>query len=339
MCQFEQILLAVGLLLGECMSGNEIVVLRSDRCCPEPLVNARQVLGLIVLLGICFGAAAVGSAWTVPSIDGWYAALAKPRWTPPNWLFGPVWTALYCAMAVAAWLVWRRHGWAGARAAMVLFAGQLALNVAWSGLFFGLKSPGLGLVDILLLWLAIAATLGAFWRKSVVAGLLLAPYLAWVTFAMALNYAVWQLNGVDVTSARSESAAATTASRADPAPLATPDPNDEQFRKLAVGTWQDDYQGKRTLTLQENGRGTMVVELGGLKAALVAPRLKFDIEWSVQGGRLKKRSLGGEPATQVGMILKSMGDTVDEPILELSDNRLVLLDADCRTRYAWQRVR
>lgn len=155
---------------------------------------AKQTVGLVVLLAVCLGAAALGSAATVPRIDDWYATLDKPSWTPPSWVFGPVWTVLYIAMAVAAWLVWRQAGLAAARWPLGLFAVQLGLNVAWSWLFFGLRSPALGLIDILLLWIAIAATLASFWRRTTAAGLLLAPYLAWVTFAAALNSAIWWLN-------------------------------------------------------------------------------------------------------------------------------------------------
>lgn len=155
---------------------------------------AKQTVGLVVLLAVCLGAAALGSAATVPRIDEWYAALDKPSWTPPSWVFGPVWTVLYIAMAVAAWLVWRQAGLAAARWPLGLFAVQLGLNVAWSWLFFGLRSPALGLIDILLLWIAIAATLASFWRRTTAAGLLLAPYLAWVTFAAVLNSAIWWLN-------------------------------------------------------------------------------------------------------------------------------------------------
>jgi hypothetical protein len=113
---------------------------------------------------------------------------------------------------------------------------------------------------------------------------------------------------------------------------------DERFRRLVVGTWQDDYQGKRTMTLREDGTGTMVVELEGVKAILFAPRLQFEMDWSVERGRLKKRTLRGEPAAQVQLILKTMGDRVDEPILELTEGRLLLLDKDGQTKYDWRRV-
>ena len=113
---------------------------------------------------------------------------------------------------------------------------------------------------------------------------------------------------------------------------------DERFRRLVVGTWEDDYQGKRRMTLKEDGTGTMVVELSGLQASLFASRLRFDMLWSVAGGRLKKRTVGGEPEAQVRMILKTMGDQVDEPILELTESRLVLLDQDGKTKYDWRRL-
>ena len=114
---------------------------------------------------------------------------------------------------------------------------------------------------------------------------------------------------------------------------------DKSFRHRVTGTWEDDYQGKRTMTLKEDGSGTMVVELSGWHSALSAPRLRFDMVWSVEGGHLKKRTVGGTPATQVQIILKTMGDRVDEPILELTEHRLLLLDQDGKTKYDWRRVR
>lgn len=121
----------------------------------------------------------------------WYAALNKPAWNPPNWLFGPVWTTLYVSMGVSAWLVWRTGR---GKAALALFFCQLALNALWTPVFFGLKQPGAAFAVILLMWCAIAATLVAFWRTSRAAAALLLPYLAWVTFAAALNFTIWQLN-------------------------------------------------------------------------------------------------------------------------------------------------
>ncbi len=117
-----------------------------------------------------------------------------------------------------------------------------------------------------------------------------------------------------------------------------PDDPDARSRRLVLGTWADEYQGKRTMTLNEDGTGTMVVELSGWRAALSAPRLKFNMKWSVEGGHLKKQTISGEPETQVTMILSTMGDHVDEPILELTEDRLLLLDKDGKTKYDWKRV-
>lgn len=151
----------------------------------------RRGLGLAGWLLLCFGGAAFGSLF----IPGeWYAQLRKPAWNPPNWIFGPVWTALYTMMAVAAWLVWCRGGFAAQRVSLGLFLLQLLFNAAWSALFFGLHNPGLAFAEILLLWLAIAGTVVAFWKAHRVAAALLMPYLAWVSFAAALNFTLWQLN-------------------------------------------------------------------------------------------------------------------------------------------------
>jgi tryptophan-rich sensory protein len=154
----------------------------------------RQWLGLMVLLGVCFAAAGIGSLLTNPALEGWYASLRKPSWNPPNWVFGPVWSMLYLSMAIAAWLVWRKQGLAGAAVPLALFAVQLILNCAWSGFFFALRSPWLAFAEILLLWGAILATIISFGRVMPVAGWLLLPYLAWVSFAAALNLTLARLN-------------------------------------------------------------------------------------------------------------------------------------------------
>jgi translocator protein len=154
----------------------------------------QQTIGLAVSMAVCFGAAGIGSILTTPSIGGWYATLAKPAWSPPNWVFGPVWSLLYIAMAVAAWLVWRRVGFPRAASALNLFAIQLVLNVCWSAIFFGLHRPGLAFAEILLLWLAILTTMVAFRSLSRAAAWLLAPYLLWVAFAAMLNFSIWRLN-------------------------------------------------------------------------------------------------------------------------------------------------
>jgi len=143
---------------------------------------------------ICELAGVAGSFFTFPSIKGWYANLAKPPLTPPNWVFGPAWTALYALMGAAAYFVYRDGKGEDRKKALTLFAAQLILNSIWSVLFFGLKSPEYGFACIVFLWLLIAATASRFYRISKSAGLLMLPYLAWVTFASYLNYGVLLLN-------------------------------------------------------------------------------------------------------------------------------------------------
>ena len=147
---------------------------------------------LLLFLAVCFAVAAIGGMVTATSVDTWYPTLAKPAFTPPDRAFGPVWTVLYALMALAAWLVWRRVGLEGR--ALRLFFGQLALNLAWSVLFFGLQMLALALIEILVLLMLIALTTLAFWRVDRRAGLLLAPYLLWVAYASALNGAIWWMN-------------------------------------------------------------------------------------------------------------------------------------------------
>lgn len=153
--------------------------------------RANSILGLFIWLALCFGAAALGSFFTPGE---WYASLNKPAWNPPGWVFGPVWTALYAMMAVAAWLVWKRGGFAARPVPLTLFLGQLALNAAWTPLFFGLQRPDLAFAVVLTLWVAIVATLAAFRPVSRPAAWLLAPYLAWVSFASVLNGVLWRMN-------------------------------------------------------------------------------------------------------------------------------------------------
>jgi len=155
------------------------------------LKTARAWLGLPAWLLLPFAAAAVGTRF-MPG--AWYASLVKPAWNPPNWIFGPVWTLLYILMGVAAWLVWRRAGWRGARLALSLFVVQLVLNALWSYLFFGIYRPDLAFVDICALWGMILAVTVLFSRHDRVAGALFLPYLAWVGFAAVLNFTLWRLN-------------------------------------------------------------------------------------------------------------------------------------------------
>jgi benzodiazapine receptor len=141
----------------------------------------------------CLGAGWIGSLLTRPALASWYSRLSKPHWTPPNWLFAPVWTALYVTMAVAAWLVWRRS--ALTAVPMRLFLLQLLLNVAWSAVFFRLRSPGWAFMEMVALWCAILLTAIAFGKTAPIASWLMIPYLMWVSYAAALNFAVWRLNG------------------------------------------------------------------------------------------------------------------------------------------------
>jgi translocator protein len=152
----------------------------------------RQTLALLAFIAVCLGAGALGGAVTAMSAGTWYQELNKPSFNPPDWVFGPVWTALYIAMAFAAWKVWRRHGLT--RLAMTLFAVQLVLNLGWSVLFFGMREIGLALMEIAVLFIAIVRTAFAFARIDTVAALLLVPYLTWVAFAAMLNWVIWRLN-------------------------------------------------------------------------------------------------------------------------------------------------
>ena len=150
-----------------------------------------DLLALFALLAVTLAVGFAASLVTVPNIAGWYAGLHKPSFNPPNGIFAPVWTALYLLMAIAAWRVWRK---AGLRP-LGLYAVQLALNGAWSFIFFGAHAIGAALAEIVLLLALVLATIGSFWGKDRVAGLLFLPYAGWVLFALALNAAIWRLNG------------------------------------------------------------------------------------------------------------------------------------------------
>jgi benzodiazapine receptor len=157
--------------------------------------KARDIVKLVISLVACQCAGLIGSIFTTPAIPIWYAALEKPPFTPPNWLFAPAWGTLYVLMAIAAFLVWRRGlNQEGVKSALLIFVIQLVLNALWSVVFFGFKSPIAGIVVIVVLWVAILFTILKFFRLSVVAGSLLIPYILWVSFATALNIAIWMLN-------------------------------------------------------------------------------------------------------------------------------------------------
>lgn len=149
------------------------------------------LLGLL-LLNVAIQAA---GAWlTFPSIPEWYAALNKPAFNPPSWIFGPVWTFLYIIMAIAAWLIYRQRDWPAAKAPLVFYLGHLVLNLAWSFLFFRLHLIGWALVDILLLWAAIGFMVIWYYRLYRPAGLMMVPYWLWVSFAALLNFELLRLN-------------------------------------------------------------------------------------------------------------------------------------------------
>ncbi len=155
----------------------------------------REILKLVISLGACQLAGFIGSIFTRPAISTWYAELQKPRFTPPDYVFGPVWMSLYFLIGVAAFLVWRRgfHHQV-VKTALYIFGVQLVLNALWSFLFFGLRSPLAGLVGIFILGIAIIFTVRSFLAVSRTAGLLIIPYFLWVSFATGLNLSIWWLN-------------------------------------------------------------------------------------------------------------------------------------------------
>jgi tryptophan-rich sensory protein len=151
-------------------------------------------ISLLFWIGLCFAAAGIGGRWTASEIPGWYRTLARPGIAPPNWVFAPVWTLLYALMAIAAWQVWLAPSSPLRTWGLGLFLVQLALNCAWTWIFFRQHAMGGALVEIVLLWAVIAATALAFGRVAPSAAWLMTPYLAWVSFAAVLNAAYWRLN-------------------------------------------------------------------------------------------------------------------------------------------------
>ena len=160
----------------------------------------KSALVLVAFIAIAFAVAALGTLATIQNVDGWYSDAEKAPWSPPNWIFGPVWTFLYTAMSVAAWLVWRRRDEVEVRRPLTLYVIQLVLNALWTPVFFGLY-PVVGPVALWVAFAIIAAldmlvllTMLAFWKVSKAAAWLLVPYWAWVLFATTLNAAVAVLN-------------------------------------------------------------------------------------------------------------------------------------------------
>lgn len=158
------------------------------------LGTGKDILALVLFVGLCLGVGALGGAATATSLTDWYPALTKPSFNPPNWIFGPVWTTLYVLMAIAAWRVWRSTDWDTARGPLAVFALQLAINLGWSLAFFGLRNIGLAVVVIVALDLLVVATALMFKRIDRPAALMLVPYLAWIAFATLLTIAIWRLN-------------------------------------------------------------------------------------------------------------------------------------------------
>jgi benzodiazapine receptor len=165
------------------------------------LKTKQNLLKLVVAITVSELAGVIGSLFTVPAISSWYVGLTKPSFTPPSWVFGPVWTTLFALMGVAVFLVWSVYDKAGERTqkrkikiALAFFAGQLVLNTLWSIIFFGMRNPGAAFVEIIFLWLAILATIIAFSRISKQAAILLLPYILWVSFAAFLNYSIWKIS-------------------------------------------------------------------------------------------------------------------------------------------------
>jgi benzodiazapine receptor len=156
--------------------------------------RAADLLALGAFAVLCLAISAIGGWITAGSVGTWYRTLHKPVFNPPDWVFAPVWTLLYLLIALAGWRVWRSAGAAGARAGMTAYAAQLALNLAWSFLFFGGRMIGIALAEIVLLLVVIGVNAALFWRIDRLAGWLLAPYAAWVGFACVLNFALWRLN-------------------------------------------------------------------------------------------------------------------------------------------------
>lgn len=154
----------------------------------QPKLTTFQPVCLAVSIGVCLTAGFVGSLVTAPAINSWYSYLNQPVFAPPNWIFAPVWTILYILMGISLYVAWIHH------ARLTWFWIQLVLNANWSLVFFGLHSLGLALLNIIVLWFSIAMAIKGFRRKSDFAAWLLVPYLAWVTFAAYLNWAIWKLN-------------------------------------------------------------------------------------------------------------------------------------------------
>jgi benzodiazapine receptor len=157
-------------------------------------VKIKDILKLAISIVLCQLTGFLGSLFTAPAIPTWYKTLKKPFFSPPNWIFSPVWISLFILMGISLFMVWRRQGHPQVKTASIFFFVQLILNILWSVGFFGLRSPLLGFIEIILLWIAILLTIQNFLKVSKMAGLLLLPYLVWISFAVLLNFSLWVLN-------------------------------------------------------------------------------------------------------------------------------------------------
>ena len=158
--------------------------------------SRRNLLGFLAFILLSIAVSGIGGAITATSVDTWYQVLEKPSFNPPDWVFAPVWTALYILMGIAAWRVWRLRSFKATRMALSIYAVQLCLNLVWSFLFFGLLRIDLALVEIVILLVAIITNTIMFWRVDRLASLLFVPYAAWVLYATILNASLWLLNGI-----------------------------------------------------------------------------------------------------------------------------------------------
>lgn len=152
----------------------------------------KKIIKLLISVAICLSAGFLGSIFTSSKIPSWYASLIKPSFNPPNWVFGPVWTTLFILMGVSLYLVWTSK--TKSNEPYYLFSIQFLLNILWSAIFFGMQSPFYALIEIVLLWILILLTMISFWKISKTAGMLLIPYILWVSFAAFLNLNIWLLN-------------------------------------------------------------------------------------------------------------------------------------------------
>lgn len=158
-------------------------------------MKIKNIIKFVIAIAVCQAAGLIGSIFTAPKISAWYASLNKPSFSPPNWIFAPVWTILFILMGISLYLAWVKLGEnRRAKTALIIFAVQLALNILWSFLFFGMQNPFFAFVEIIVLWIAILASIIAFWKVDKKAAYLMLPYILWVSFAAFLNYVIFAIN-------------------------------------------------------------------------------------------------------------------------------------------------